>query len=30
MGLHKYLMTVRKLNNMGRWSTDYMHQSYCQ
>jgi putative hydrolase of HD superfamily len=26
MGLHKYLMTVRKLNNMGRWSTDYMHQ----
>jgi len=26
MGLHKYLMTVRKLNNMGRWSTDFMHQ----
>lgn len=26
MGLHNYLMTVRKLNNMGRWSTDFMHQ----
>lgn len=26
MGLHKYLLTVRKLNNMGRWSTDFMHQ----
>lgn len=26
MGLDKYLMTVRKLNNMGRWSTDFMHQ----
>lgn len=26
MGLHNYLLTVRKLNNMGRWSTDFMHQ----
>ncbi len=26
MGLHNYLQTVRKLNNMGRWSTDFMHQ----
>jgi len=26
MSLHNYLMTVRKLNNMGRWSTDFMHQ----
>jgi len=26
MGLHYYLQTVRKLNNMGRWSTDFMHQ----
>ena len=26
MGLLKYLMTVRKLNNMGRWSADFMHQ----
>lgn len=26
MGLHNYLMTIRKLNNMGRWSTDFMHQ----
>ncbi len=26
MGLDHYLQTVRKLNNMGRWSTDFMHQ----
>lgn len=26
MSLHNYLLTVRKLNNMGRWSTDFMHQ----
>lgn len=26
MGLNNYLLTVRKLNNMGRWSTDFMHQ----
>ena len=26
MGLHNYLQTVRKLNNMGRWSTDFMHR----
>ena len=26
MGLHNYLLAVRKLNNMGRWSTDFMHQ----
>lgn len=26
MGLHNYLLTVRKLNNMGRWATDFMHQ----
>ena len=26
MGLHNYLQMVRKLNNMGRWSTDFMHQ----
>lgn len=26
MGLSNYLLTVRKLNNMGRWSTDFMHQ----
>lgn len=26
MSLHNYLQTVRKLNNMGRWSTDFMHQ----
>jgi putative hydrolase of HD superfamily len=26
MGLYSYLLTVRKLNNMGRWSTDFMHQ----
>ena len=25
-GLCNYLLTVRKLNNMGRWSTDFMHQ----
>jgi len=26
LGLHNYLLAVRKLNNMGRWSTDYMHR----
>lgn len=26
MSLHNYLLTVRKLNNMGRWATDFMHQ----
>lgn len=26
MGLNNYLLTVRKLNNMGRWSTDFMHR----
>jgi putative hydrolase of HD superfamily len=26
MGLYNYLLTIRKLNNMGRWSTDFMHQ----
>ena len=26
MGLDNYLLTVRKLNNMGRWSTEFMHQ----
>ncbi len=26
MGLYNYLLTVRKLNNMGRWATDFMHQ----
>lgn len=26
MSLYNYLLTVRKLNNMGRWSTDFMHQ----
>lgn len=26
MSLDKYLMTIRKLNNMGRWATEYMHQ----
>lgn len=26
MSLHNFLLTVRKLNNMGRWSTDFMHQ----
>lgn len=26
MGLDNYLNTVRKLNNMGRWSTEFMHQ----
>lgn len=25
-GFCNYLLTVRKLNNMGRWSTDFMHQ----
>ena len=24
--MHNYLLTIRKLNNMGRWSTDFMHQ----
>ena len=26
MGLHNYLVFVRKLNNMGRWATEFMHQ----
>lgn len=26
MGLHNYLIFVRKLNNMGRWATEFMHQ----
>ncbi|HZW82856.1 MAG TPA: HD domain-containing protein [Candidatus Deferrimicrobium sp.] len=26
MGLHNYLFSVRKLNNMGRWATEFMHQ----
>lgn len=26
MGLHNYLLFVRKLNNMGRWATEFMHQ----
>lgn len=26
MGLHNYLLSVRKLNNMGRWATEFMHQ----
>ncbi|MDT8901929.1 HD domain-containing protein [Anaeroselena agilis] len=26
MGLHNYLVYVRKLNNMGRWATEFMHQ----
>jgi len=26
MGLDNYLLTIRKLNNMGRWSTEFMHQ----
>ena len=26
MSLHNYLSTIRKLNNMGRWATDFMHQ----
>lgn len=26
MGLDNYLSTVRKLNNMGRWATEFMHQ----
>lgn len=26
MSLNDYLLTVRKLNNMGRWSTDFMHR----
>lgn len=25
MGLDKYLLAVRKLNNMGRWATEFMH-----
>ncbi|MDD2233694.1 MAG: HD domain-containing protein [Desulfitobacteriaceae bacterium] len=25
MGLDNYLLAVRKLNNMGRWSTEFMH-----
>jgi putative hydrolase of HD superfamily len=25
LGLHNYLLAVRKLNNMGRWSTEFMH-----
>ena len=24
-GLDKYLLEVRKLNNMGRWATEFMH-----
>jgi putative hydrolase of HD superfamily len=26
VGLHNYLVFVRKLNNMGRWATEFMHQ----
>lgn len=26
MGIHNYLLAVRKLNNMGRWATEFMHQ----
>jgi len=26
MGFDNYLLTVRKLNNMERWSTEFMHQ----
>jgi putative hydrolase of HD superfamily len=26
VGLHNYLLSVRKLNNMGRWATEFMHQ----
>jgi putative hydrolase of HD superfamily len=26
VGLHNYLIFVRKLNNMGRWATEFMHQ----
>jgi putative hydrolase of HD superfamily len=26
VGLHNYLISVRKLNNMGRWATEFMHQ----
>lgn len=26
MGLDNYLLFVRKLNNMGRWATEFMHQ----
>jgi putative hydrolases of HD superfamily len=26
MSLDKYLITVRKLNNMGRWAPEFMHQ----
>ncbi len=25
MSLHNYLLAVRKLNNMGRWATEFMH-----